>query len=157
MVSDDDGDDDSKYILSCRHTRVALAGILTNFICLRVQFITQISFIRSRRSKSPQWKLMMAHDTGSRQQQGPVSYLQSVSAGPARWWFAYPPATAHMFGKRNSWMWPRAKMGQTNTDGEKTPNGSLSDYSHPQKTVREYVCVHVCMCTCVQERDKFKS
>ena len=57
-----------------------------------------------------------------------------VSAGPARRRFAYPPATAHMFGKRNSWTWPRAKMGQTDTDGEKTPTGSLSDDKHSVKT-----------------------
>lgn len=72
---------------------------------------------------------MMTYAVGSRQigKQGPVSYLQCVSAGPARRRFAYPPATAHMFGKLNSWTWPRAKMGQTDTDGEKTPTGSLSD------------------------------
>lgn len=63
--------------------------------------------------------------------QGPVSYLQPVSAGPTWQRLAYPPATTHMFGKRNSWMWPKAKMGQTNTDGEKPPTGSVSDDSYP--------------------------
>lgn len=53
--------------------------------------------------------------------------MSAMSAGPGRRWFAYPPATAHMFGKQNSWTWPRAKMGQIDTDGEKTPTGSLSD------------------------------
>lgn len=36
---------------------------------------------------------------------------------------AYPPATAHMFGMRNSWTWPRAKLGQSDTDGAKLPVG----------------------------------
>lgn len=52
-----------------------------------------------------------------REKQGPVSYPSSVSAGPVRQRFAYPPTTTHMFGKRNSWTWPKAKMGQTDTDG----------------------------------------
>lgn len=55
------------------------------------------------------------------------SVISAVSAGPVRRRFAYPPATAHMFGTWNSWTWPRAKMGQIDTDGEKAPTGSLSD------------------------------
>lgn len=72
--------------------------------------------------------LLVACDLGTwTGRKSPMSYLQSVSAGPVQHRFAYPPATAHMFGKQNSWMWLRAKMGQTDADGEKTPNGSLSD------------------------------
>lgn len=33
------------------------------------------------------------------------------------------PTTAHMFGMRNSWTWPRAKLGQSDTDGAKLPVG----------------------------------
>lgn len=85
--------------------------------------------MKSVRCESSGPVLMMTYAVGSRQtgRQGPVSYLQCVSAGPARRGCAYPPATAHMFGTWNSWPWPRAKMGQTDTDGEKTPTGSLSD------------------------------
>lgn len=48
-----------------------------------------------------------------------------VSGSRVRQTFVYPPATTtHMSEKQNSWMWPRAKMGQTGTDGEKAPTGS---------------------------------
>lgn len=74
----------------------------------------------------------------------PVSDLQSVSAGPARQTFVYPPATTtHMFEKQNSWMWPRAKMGQTDTDGEKTPTGSQSDDTQGRFAENMDVHVHV--------------
>lgn len=94
------------------------------------------------------WWWHMMWDADRQEIMGPVSYLQSVSAGPARRRFAYPPATTHMFGKRNSWMWPRAKMGQTDTDGEKTPTGSPSDDTH--RRTWENMSVHVYVC--VRER-----
>lgn len=90
----------------------------------------------------------MTYAMGSRQtgEQGPVSYLQSVSAGPARRWFAYPPATTHMFGTWNSWMWPRAKMGQTDTDGEKNSHWVTVRWLTPtEKKVRMCVCVFICV------------
>lgn len=78
--------------------------------------------------------------------------------------FAYPPATTHMFGKRNSWMWPKAKMGQTQTDGEKkNPTGSVSDASRPQNMARTCACCRcvrvfaccVCVSVCVLARGWF--
>lgn len=48
---------------------------------------------------------------------GPVSYLQCVVSQSRLVMIAYPLATAHMLGTRNSWTWPWAKLGQTATDG----------------------------------------
>lgn len=86
----------------------------------------------------------MLQKVEGQQKKRPESDRQSVSAGPGRQTFAYPPATTtHMFGKQNSWMWPRAKMGQTDTDGEKTPTGSLSDDT--QRRNGENMHMHIYM------------